>query len=221
MLRQWSLPNYFASKAQKISLRYIKNSSWRMRQISRKMEMIHPTIGTHTDRGFSDLYHVFARKLNNALSVLHYVMVALHYSMLHRFEIFSVAGTIAHGSIRLPPRSLASSRGCSLAIKNTKVGDCRRSGPTDRHRRKTAVNSLQRLQSPPNSALVKHDSSVFHSWSFFKTHLHRQRIKGRQSMQSFLSEAIDGTSAWTPRYQNGWKKLKLLTLGLSDKALPV
>ena len=53
---------------------------------------------------------------NNAFSVLHYVMVALHYSMLHRFEIFSAPGTIAHGSIRLPPRSLASSRGCSLAI---------------------------------------------------------------------------------------------------------
>ena len=30
-------------------------------------------------------------------------MVALHYSTLHRFEIFSVPGTIAHGSIRLPP----------------------------------------------------------------------------------------------------------------------
>ena len=43
-----------------------------MRQISRRMEMIHPTIGwrrdehktqnMHTARGFSDLYHVFARK---------------------------------------------------------------------------------------------------------------------------------------------------------------
>ena len=53
---------------------------------------------------------------NNALSVLHCVMAALHYSMLHRFKIFSVPGTIAHGSIRLPPRSLSSSRGCSLAI---------------------------------------------------------------------------------------------------------
>ena len=38
---------------------------------------------------------------NNALSVLHYVMAALHYSMLHRFEIFSAPGIIAHGSIRL------------------------------------------------------------------------------------------------------------------------
>ena len=54
---------------------------------------------------------------NNAFSVLHYVMVALHYSMLHRFEIFSAPGTIVHGSIRLPPNSLASSQGRSLAIE--------------------------------------------------------------------------------------------------------
>ena len=37
--------------------------------------------------------------------------------MLHWFVIFSVPGTITHGFIRLLPRSLASSRGCSLAIK--------------------------------------------------------------------------------------------------------
>ena len=53
---------------------------------------------------------------NNAFFVPHYVMLALHYSMLHRFEIFSAPGTIAHGSIRLPPRSLAPSQGCLLAI---------------------------------------------------------------------------------------------------------
>ena len=46
-------------------------------------------------------------------------MVALHYSLLHRFDIFSAPRTIAHGSIRLPPRSLAKTRGCSLAIKRT------------------------------------------------------------------------------------------------------
>ena len=32
---------------------------------------------------------------NNGFSVLHYVMVASHYSMLHRLEIFSTPGTIA------------------------------------------------------------------------------------------------------------------------------
>ena len=36
--------------------------------------------------------------------------------MLHRFKIFSAPVTIAHGSIRLPTRSLASSQDCSLAI---------------------------------------------------------------------------------------------------------
>ena len=56
---------------------------------------------------------------NNAFSVLHYIMVALHYSMLHRFEIFSAPGTIAHGSIRLPPRSLVKTWGCSLAIRRS------------------------------------------------------------------------------------------------------
>ena len=133
MLRQWSLPNYFASKTQKISLlhyfsqRYpIKNSSGQMRQISRKMEMIHPTIGWRRDEHgthkhahgscMDSLTCITCSLENNALSVLHYVMFALHYSMLHRFEIFSSPGTIAHGSIRLSPRNLASSRGCLLAI---------------------------------------------------------------------------------------------------------
>ena len=59
--------------------------------------------------GFSVLYHLFVRR-QHAFSVLNYVInVALHYSMLHRFEIFSAPGTIAHCSIRLP-------RGFSLAI---------------------------------------------------------------------------------------------------------
>ena len=56
---------------------------------------------------------------NNAFSVLHYVMVALHYSMLHRFEIFSALGTIAHGFIRLPPRSLARWQLQNLGTSNT------------------------------------------------------------------------------------------------------
>ena len=96
-----------------------------MRQVWRRMEMIHMTIGwrrdecgthkdTQTARGFSDLYQCSLE--SNAFSVPHYVTAALHYSMLHRFKIFSALGTIAHGSIRLPPRSLGSSRGCSLAI---------------------------------------------------------------------------------------------------------
>ena len=41
----------------------------------------------------------------------------LHYYMLRRINNFSASETIAHGSFRLPPRSLASLRGCSVAIK--------------------------------------------------------------------------------------------------------
>ena len=69
----------------------------------------------HT-RLVDSLFFITCSLENNAFSVLHYVIsVALHY--LHRFEIFAAPGTIAHGSIRLPPRSLASSRGWSLVIK--------------------------------------------------------------------------------------------------------
>ena len=70
---------------------------------------------THTARGLSDLYHVFARKQCMLFRALRHCCLRL-YSMLHRLEILSAPGTIAHGSIRLPPRSLTSSRGCSLAI---------------------------------------------------------------------------------------------------------
>ena len=103
-----------------------KNSSGQMRQISRRMEMIHPTIGWRRDEHgthkhahgscMDSLTCITCSLENNAFSVLHYVMVALHYSVLHRFETFSAPGKITHGSIRLPPRNLASSRGCSLAI---------------------------------------------------------------------------------------------------------
>ena len=40
------------------------------------------------------------------------------------------------------------------------------------HRRKTAVNSLQRLQLPPKFRLGTRDSSAFHSSSCFKMPLH-------------------------------------------------
>ena len=88
-----------------------------MRQISRRMEMIYPTIGWRRDEHgthkhahgsrMDSLTCITCSLENNAFSVLHYVMVALHYSMLHRFEIFSAPGTIAHGSIRLQPRVFA------------------------------------------------------------------------------------------------------------------
>ena len=54
-------------------------------------EMSTGLTNTHTDRGFSDLYHAFARKFQQiTFSVMHYFKkVTLHYHiMLHRFEIF-------------------------------------------------------------------------------------------------------------------------------------
>ena len=57
MVRQWSFPNNFASKTQKFrcvimflsGMEWKINSSGQMRQISRRMEMIHPTIGWKRD----------------------------------------------------------------------------------------------------------------------------------------------------------------------------
>ena len=59
---------------------------------------------THMARGFC----ITCLLKNNAFSVLHYITnVALHYYMLHRSKISSAPGTIAHVSIRLPPRIFA------------------------------------------------------------------------------------------------------------------
>ena len=67
-----------------------------MRQISRRMEMIHPTIGWRRDEHgahqdahgscMDSLICITCSLENNSFSVLHYVMVALHYSVLHRFD---------------------------------------------------------------------------------------------------------------------------------------
>ena len=133
MLRRRSLPNYLASKTQSIfrrcfflaagnkkfhranatAIAYDANENppddWLKTGWARDSQ-------TRT-RLVDSLICITCSLENNELSVLHYVInVALHYWVLHRFEIFSAPGTIALGSIRLPLRSLASSRGCSLAI---------------------------------------------------------------------------------------------------------
>ena len=128
MVRQWSLPNYFASKTENFAAllfflgHAIKNSSGQMRQISRRMEIIHPIEDwlktgwaresqTRT-RLVDSLICIRCSLESNAFSVLHYVMVTLHYSMFHRFEMFYASGTIAHGSISC---RLAASRLCEAA----------------------------------------------------------------------------------------------------------
>ena len=69
---------------------------------------------THTARGFSDLYHVFARKQCIRCSALRHGCLTLLY--VTSIRDFFAHGTTAQSSIRLSSRSLASSRGCSLAI---------------------------------------------------------------------------------------------------------
>ena len=76
-----------------------------MRQMSRRMEMMHLTIGCTWL--VDPLICITCSLKNNAFSVLHYVMVTLHYSRLHQVEMFSAPGTMAHGSIRLPPHIFA------------------------------------------------------------------------------------------------------------------
>ena len=132
MVRQWSLPNYFASKIKKNSLRYyfswrhaIKISSGQMPQISRRTEMIHPTIGWRRDEhGTKKHAHdswilwSVSRVRSKTMHSLSCITSWLPYITLCYFDswFFSAPGTIAHGSIRLSTRSLASSRGCSLAM---------------------------------------------------------------------------------------------------------
>ena len=133
MLRRRSLPSYFASKTQSIFRRCFFLASG-----NKKFQRANATVIAYDANEYppddclktgwardsqtrtrlvDSLICITCSLENNELSVLHYVInVALHYWVLHRFEIFSAPGTIALGSIRLPPRSLASSRGCSLAI---------------------------------------------------------------------------------------------------------
>ena len=124
----------FASKTQKISRYYYfsriitKIPAIKCAAIRVWSKYNHPTIGwrqvkhgTQARTWLVDsLFYIKCSLENNAFSVLHYVIKVTshywHYCMLHRFEIFSAPGTIAHGSVRLPPRSHASSRGCPLAI---------------------------------------------------------------------------------------------------------
>ena len=132
MVRQWSLPNYFASKFKKnfAALLFFVTACSKKFQRANATDIAYDGNDPPDDwlktgwardsqtrtRLVDSLICITCSLENNAFSVLHYVMVALHYSMLHRFEIFSAPGTIAHGSIRLPPRSLASSPRCSLAM---------------------------------------------------------------------------------------------------------
>ena len=85
-------------------------STWRLVEDGMKTGLTN----THTARGFSVLYHVFARKQCILSALRHKSYLTLPYvtSIQDPFCL----ETFAHGFIRLPPCSLASSRGCSLTI---------------------------------------------------------------------------------------------------------
>ena len=126
---------YFASKTHNISLRYyfflaaclhaIKNSNEQMRQISLRMEMIHPTIGwrwdehrTHKQAQGSWILWSVSCAISKTMHSPSCIMSWVPYTTLCYIDsrFFSAPGTMAHSSIRLLPRSLTSLRGCSLAI---------------------------------------------------------------------------------------------------------
>ena len=133
MVRQWSLPNYFASKIKKISLRYyfswrhaIKNCSGQMPQISRRTEMIHPTIGWRRDEHGTQkhahdswiLWSV-SRVRSKTMHSLSCITSWLPYITLCYIDsrfFLPLEQSLTVLLARLPTRSLASSRGCSLAL---------------------------------------------------------------------------------------------------------
>ena len=101
-----------------------------MRQIPRRMEIIHPTIGwrrnehrTHKHAHDSWILWSVSRVRPKTMHSLSCITSLLPYITLCYTDsrFFPAPGTIAHGSIRLPPRSLASSRGCSLALSKIPV----------------------------------------------------------------------------------------------------
>ena len=107
-----------------LSLKTIKNSTGQMRQLKRVCcHWIPLMIGwrrnkhtnLHMARGFSVLYHVFARKQCILCSSLRHKSYLTLPSVTSLRDSFSL-GTFALGFTRLPPGSLASSRGCLLTI---------------------------------------------------------------------------------------------------------
>ena len=105
-----------------LSLKTIKNASRKCDSYTRMLQMNPPDdwlkTGWAQDSQPSTrlvdslLFHVFARKRCILCSVLCHLTLPYVTSLRDSFCL----ATFAHGFIRLSPRSLASSQGCSLAI---------------------------------------------------------------------------------------------------------
>ena len=100
--------------------------------------------------------------------------------MLDRFEIFSAPGTIAHGSITVPPRSLASLRGRSLAIIH---------GKTDKyyHRIQKIPNIVQKTQN-----LAQTLDNLFKFSGLLVTHAEAKLSHISHMGELFLAEQLQG-----------------------------
>ena len=128
MARRRSLPNYFASKTQSLQRYYyflaVGNKKFqrvKCDSYTRMMQMNPPDDWLKTGwardsqtrtRLMDSLFCIKCSVENNAVSVLHYFIKLTLHCLRDSFCL----GTFAHGFIRLPPRSLASSRRCSFSI---------------------------------------------------------------------------------------------------------
>ena len=115
MVRQWSVPNCFASETkEKFAALLFFLAACNKKIPAAKCAAIYAyayaansnasKAGWTRDsqactRLVDSLFCITCSLENNAFAALHYVIsVALHYSMLHRFETFSAPGTIAPGN---------------------------------------------------------------------------------------------------------------------------
>ena len=132
MVCQWSLPNYFDSRTQKNSLGYfskrhaIKNSSgqkkcdrdcvgwkWSTRWLVED-GMNTALTNTHSSWILWSASCACSKTKHSLFCITSWLpYITLCYIDT---KIFCAPGTIMHGSIRLPPRSIVSLWGCSLAI---------------------------------------------------------------------------------------------------------
>ena len=143
MVRQWNLSNHFASNTQKILPRSyfcwrhaIKNSRGQMRQISRRMEMIHPTIGwrrdengTHKHAHGSWILWFISRVCSKTMHSLSYITSWLPYISLcyidSRFFLPLEQSHTALLGCRLAASRLPEAARWQLVAEDTSLGEIR------------------------------------------------------------------------------------------------
>ena len=143
----------------------IKNSSGQMRQLyahdanesTRRLveDGMSPAFtNTRTARGFSIVYHVFARKQYILCSALRH-KVTLHYLKLHRFEIHSALKVLSGTSLLGFRREAASSLAKTVKLK---AFICKEG---ERKTKDFVVFSYIRLQIVAYASISKHFSYLY------------------------------------------------------------